>query len=278
MRIAVLSGKGGTGKTLVSVNLACAAEKAVYVDCDVEEPNGHLFLKPEITEKQSVTVAVPEIDMSKCTGCRKCVDFCKYNALALLQDRLMIFYEVCHSCGGCILFCPAKALTKKQREIGTIEIGNSDNVTVLTGCLNTGEVSGVPIIKGLMGKLPEQDTIVIDCPPGSACIVMESIREADFCVLVAEPTLFGAHNLEMVYELVKLFNKPFGVVLNKCLPGENPSKKFCEEKKINILAEIPYDENLGRLNSKGLVAVRESGQYYELFRNLLYKVAKEALQ
>jgi len=278
MKIAVLSGKGGTGKTFVSVNLACAADKAVYVDCDVEEPNGHLFLKPEITEKQSVAVTVPEADMSKCTGCRKCVDFCKYNALALLRDRLMIFYEVCHSCGGCILFCPEKALSKKQREIGTIETGVSDNVTVLTGCLNTGEVSGVPIIKELMEKLPEKDTVVIDCPPGSSCIVMESIREADYCILVAEPTLFGAHNLGMVYELVKLFNKPFGVVLNKCLPGENPSEKFCRGNKINILAEIPYDENLGRLNSKGLVAVRESGQYHELFRNLLYKVAKEALQ
>ena len=150
MKIAVLSGKGGTGKTFVSVNLACAADKAVYVDCDVEEPNGHLFLKPEITEKQSIAVTVPEADMSKCTGCRKCVDFCKYNALALLKDKLMIFYEVCHSCGGCILFCPAKALSKKQREIGTIEAGLSDSVTVLTGCLNTGEVSGVPIIKGLM--------------------------------------------------------------------------------------------------------------------------------
>jgi len=278
MKIAVLSGKGGTGKTFVSVNLACAADKAVYVDCDVEEPNGHLFLKPEITEKQSVAVTVPEADMSKCTGCRKCVDFCKYNALALLRDRLMIFYEVCHSCGGCILFCPEKALSKKQREIGTIETGVSDNVTVLTGCLNTGEVSGVPIIKELMEKLPEKDTVVIDCPPGSSCIVMESIREADYCILVAEPTLFGAHNLGMVYELVKLFNKPFGVVLNKCLPGENPSEKFCRGNKINILAEIPYDENLGRLNSKGLVAVRESGQYHELFRTLLYKVAKEALQ
>lgn len=278
MRIVVLSGKGGTGKTLVSVNLACAAEKAVYVDCDVEEPNGHLFLKPKITEKQSVTVTVPETDMSKCTSCRKCVDFCKYNALALLKDKLMIFYEICHSCGGCILFCPEKALSKKQREIGTIETGISDNVTVLTGCLNTGEVSGVPIIKGLMEKQAEKDTIVIDCPPGSACIVMESIREADYCVLVAEPTLFGAHNLAMVYDLVKLFNKPFGVVLNKCLPGENPSEKFCRENKINILAEIPYDENLGKLNSKGLVAVRESVQYHELFRNLLYKVAKEALQ
>lgn len=276
MRIAVLSGKGGTGKTLVSVNLACAADKAVYVDCDVEEPNGHLFLKPEITEKQSVAVTVPEMDMSKCTGCRKCVDFCKYNALALLKDKLMIFYEICHSCGGCILFCPEKALSKKQGEIGTIEMGISDNVTVLTGCLNTGEVSGVPIIKGLMEKLPEKDTIVIDCPPGSACIVMESIREADYCILVAEPTLFGAHNLAMVYDLVKLFNKPFGVVFNKCLPGENPSEKFCRENKINILAEIPYDENLGRLNSKGIVAVRESDQYKKLFQKLLDNISKGA--
>jgi MinD superfamily P-loop ATPase len=231
MRIAVLSGKGGTGKTLVSVNLACAADKAVYADCDVEEPNGHLFLKPEITEKQSVTVAVPEADMSKCNGCRKCVDFCKYNALALLKDKLMIFYEVCHSCGGCILFCPQKALGKKQREIGTIETGVSENVTVLTGCLNTGEVSGVPIIKRLMEKLPEKDTVVIDCPP---------------------------------------------VVLNKCLPGENPSELFCRENKIGILAEIPFDEHLGRLNSEGLVAARESEAYRELFQKLLGKISKGA--
>lgn len=276
MKIAVLSGKGGTGKTFLSVNLACAAEKAVYVDCDVEEPNGYLFLKPEKTERQSVTVTVPEADMSKCTGCRKCVDFCKYNALALLPDRLMIFNEICHSCGGCILFCPEKALSKKQREIGTIEAGVSDNVTVLTGCLNTGEVSGVPVIKGLMEKLPETDTIVIDCPPGSACIVMESIRKADYCVLVAEPTLFGAHNLEMVYDLVKLFHKPFGVVLNKCMTGENPSEDFCRNNRIDILAEIPYDEKLGRLNSEGRIAVRESDPYRKLFQKLLETISKGA--
>lgn len=278
MKIAVLSGKGGTGKTFVSVNLACAAERAVYADCDVEEPNGHLFLKPEIMEKRSVTVTVPEVDGSKCTGCRKCVDFCRYNALALIRDRLMIFNEVCHSCGGCILLCPEKALGKKQREIGTIEMGKSDQVTVLTGCLHTGGVSGVPIIKELMRELPEEGMSVIDCPPGSACIVMESIRGADFCVLVAEPTLFGTHNLAMVYELVKRFDKPFGVVLNKCLPGANPSEEFCVENKLHILARISYDEALGRLNSEGRIAVRESRQYRTLFQSLLRRVTEGAPQ
>ncbi|MFU0832383.1 MAG: ATP-binding protein [Oscillospiraceae bacterium] len=278
MRIAVLSGKGGTGKTFVSVNLACAAEQAVYVDCDVEEPNGHLFLKPKVTQKQSVTVTVPEADMSKCNGCRKCVDFCKYNALALLKDQLIIFDEVCHSCGGCILFCPEKALLRKEREIGTIEVGVSENVDVLSGRLNTGEVSGVPVIRGLMEKLPEQNLTVIDCPPGSACTVMESIQKADFCILVAEPTLFGAHNLAMVYQLVKFFSKPCGAVLNKCLSDKNPSKTFCRENNINILAEIPYDVRLGRMNSLGLVAARENEAYRTLFRSLLHKVKKEVRQ
>ena len=277
MKIAVLSGKGGTGKTFVSVNLACAADKAAYVDCDVEEPNGHLFLNPEITGRFPVSVTVPQVDEGKCTACRKCVDFCKYNALALIKNKLMTFYEVCHSCGGCILFCPEKALTEKERTIGTIEEGMSGDVAVFTGCLNTGEVSGVPIIKGLMAKLPEQGPVVIDCPPGSACVVMESIRTADFCVLVAEPTLFGVHNLSMVYELVKLFHKPFGVVLNKCLPGENPAQQFCLDHKINILAPIPFDEELGRLNSKGHIAVRENKQYRELFQKLLKTLEKEAV-
>lgn len=275
MKIAVLSGKGGTGKTFVSVNLACAAEQAVYVDCDVEEPNGHLFLKPDITETKMVAVTVPDLELGKCTACRKCVEFCRYNALALIKENLLIFHEICHSCGGCILFCPEQALHKKQRPIGKIETGISDNVTVLTGCLNTGEESGSSIIKELMETIPKQDTIIIDCPPGSACIVMESIREADYCVLVAEPTLFGVHNLAMVHKLVKLFRKPYGLVLNKCLPGENPAKRYCQEKRIPILAEIPYEEEVGSLNSKGLIAVRELAPYHGLFRKLLFSLRKE---
>lgn len=275
MKIAVLSGKGGTGKTFISVNLARAADNATYVDCDVEEPNGHLFFKPKITKKLPITVLVPQVDEEKCTACRKCVDFCKYNALALTQNKLMIFYEICHSCGGCALLCPEKALTEKEREVGKIEVGTSKNVTVLTGCLNTGEVSGVPIIKELMEKLPLRGTTLIDCPPGSACVVMESIRGADFCILVAEPTLFGVHNLAMIYELVTLFHIPFGVVINKFLPGENPAQRFCAEHKINILAQIPFDEELGSLNSKGYIVSDENKKYRQLFQKLLKTIEGE---
>lgn len=277
MKIAVLSGKGGTGKTFVSVNLACAAGKSVYVDCDVEEPNGHLFLKPAVEAETDVTVVVPDADMNRCTACRRCVSFCKYNALVLLKDRLLLFDTLCHSCGGCFLFCPNKALLEKRRAIGSIEEGAAGPVTVLTGCLNPGEVSGTPIIKKLLEKLPEQGTAVIDCPPGSACTVMESIRKADFCLLVTEPTLFGVHNLSMVYELTALFHKPFGIVINKCLPGENPAEKFCRDNQLNILAEIPFDEELGALNSQGSIAVRESGRYRQLFQELLENIGKEAV-
>ena len=276
MKIAVLSGKGGTGKTFVSVNLACCAQRAVYVDCDVEEPNGQLFLKPQITDTRAIAVTVPEIDSSLCTGCRKCVEFCRYNAMALVQDKLLIFPELCHSCGGCILFCPEKALHKKKRAIGIVEVGEAEQVSTFSGCLTPGEESGVPIIQELISLIPEQETAIIDCPPGSACIVMESIRDVDYCILVTEPTLFGVHNLAMVLELVRLFQKPFGVVLNKSLPGENPAKSYCQAHQIPILAEIPYEEALASLNSKGLVAVKESPRYWDLFRRLLFLVEKEA--
>jgi len=279
MKIAVLSGKGGTGKTFVAVNLACSAQKAVYADCDVEEPNGHLFLKPIKTEKTDIAVSIPEPDEKKCTACRKCVDFCKYNALALVNNKIIVFKEVCHSCMGCVILCPEKVFTEKKRIVGYIEKGISENITCFTGCLNTGEVSGVPIIKTLMSQLPQKETVFIDCPPGSACTVMESIRSSDFCVLVAEPTLFGKHNLEMVYDLVKLFNKPHGVILNKCIDGkQNPSEQFCIDNKINILAKISFDENLGNLNSKGFIAVRKDNKYKQLFENFLKTIKKEALQ
>mgnify|MGYP001202556755 FL=1 len=277
MRIAVLSGKGGTGKTLVSVNLAAASKESTYIDCDVEEPNGHLFFKPEGVQEEEISVKIVKVDNELCNGCRKCVDFCKFNALAYIKNKLIVFEDVCHSCGGCILVCPEKALTEKAKVIGKVQKGVSNEVTVLTGMLNTGEATGIPIIKKLLAENnPQADQLTfIDCPPGSACIVMESIKDADYCVLVAEPTLFGVHNLNMVFELVKLFNKPFGVVLNKCLDEENPAEKFCFENNIKILGRIPFDNELGSLNSNAEIAVNKNEKYRELFSFLLKTVAKE---
>jgi MinD superfamily P-loop ATPase len=277
VRIAVLSGKGGTGKTLVSVNLAAAAQDAVYIDCDVEEPNGHLFFKPQHVQEEEITSKVPVVDDTYCNGCRKCVDFCRFNALAYTNDRLIVFDEICHSCGGCVMLCPEKALTEQDKVIGKVQRGMSGSLKIHTGILNTGEASGVPIIKNLLAGIKDipHSTVVIDCPPGSACIVMESIRDADYCLLVAEPTLFGVHNLAMVYDLVKLFDKPFGVVLNKCLEGENPAEVFCLDRDIKILSRIPFSNDLGLLTSNAEIAVRKDEKYKEVFSSLLDVVIKE---
>ena len=293
MNIAVLSGKGGTGKTLLSVNMAAASEAATYIDCDVEEPNGYLFFKPEEIVEENISVKIPEVDKELCSGCRKCVDFCKFNALAFIKKAPIVFGDICHSCGGCSLLCPENAITEKDKVIGKIEKGKSQGIDVYTGILNTGEVSGVPIIEKLLEEnrkskssaiknsatensaTGNEKLSIIDCPPGSACIVMESIKDADFCVLVAEPTAFGAHNLEMVYELVSLFGKSFGVVLNKCLDGENPSEEFCKEKGIKILGRVPFEKELGELNSNAKIAARESEKYNKLFKNILETVKGE---
>jgi len=276
MKVAVLSGKGGTGKTFVSVNLAAVAKEAGYVDCDVEEPNGHLFFKPEEIETEKIAVKIPFVNASLCNGCRKCVDLCKFNALAYINSKLLVFDEICHSCGGCVLFCPEKALSEKEKYIGEIQRGKSEQVQVASGILNVGEASGVPVIKKLLkGIKNDLEYTFIDCPPGSACVVMESIKDADYCVLVAEPTLFGVHNLNMVYELVKLFNKPYGVVLNKCMAGENPSESFCKEKDIKVLSQILFDMELGTLNSRALIAVRENQKYWGIFDELLQMITRE---
>jgi MinD superfamily P-loop ATPase len=278
MKIAVLSGKGGTGKTLVSVNLACAAKASIYIDCDVEEPNGHLFFEPTNIKEEAVAVKIPFVDNELCNGCRKCVDFCRFNALAYAGGKLKVFENICHSCGGCMLVCPENALAEIERIVGVTRKGDSNNVFVYSGFLNAGEPSGIPIIKKMISEnnLKRVSLTFIDCPPGSACIVMESIKDADYCILVAEPTLFGVHNLNMVYELVKLFDKPHGVILNKCQDGENPSEKFCIEKGIEIIGRIAYDNELGTLNSNAKIAARESEKYKTMFSSLLQNVMMEA--
>lgn len=277
MKIAVLSGKGGTGKTFVSVNLAAAADQSTYIDCDVEEPNGHLFLKPENPKTRDVSIYIPVCDQNRCTGCRQCVEFCKFNALAYINGTILVYEDICHACGGCVLFCPAKAMTEKQHTIGQTTEGTSGTVTIKSGMLTVGEISGVPIIRQLLqdGRNKEGQIDIIDCPPGNACTTMESIQTADFCLLVAEPTTFGLHNLKMSLELVRLFDKPHAVVLNKCLTEDDPTTDYCEHNGILVLERIPYDRELGMLVAQGCVAVRENETYREMFNNLLQRIQKE---
>ncbi len=277
MQIAVLSGKGGTGKTFVSVNLAYACGESVYIDCDVEEPNGRLFLKPQVKYLEKVNVMVPYVDAQMCTGCRKCVDFCRFNALAYIKDKLLIFPELCHACGGCVMLCPEKAMTEAGRHIGHIEHGVSEKVEVLTGVLNTGEATGVPIIRKLLSMIPGDKTVIVDCPPGSACTVMESIRDADFCLLVAEPTIFGIHNLDMVYRLVNHFKKPCAIVVNKEMGDRSLIEGYFTDNDIPGIASVPYDSKLATANSKGLVAAKEYTDYLNIFRGILKSIEKEVL-
>lgn len=276
MKIAVLSGKGGTGKTFISVNLTFAAGNSNYIDCDVEEPNGHLYFKPEILKKEKIYVKIPQVDKEKCNGCRKCVEFCKFNALAYIKDNVFVFEDICHSCGGCSLLCPEKAISEKDKEIGEVHEGLFKDSNIYTGILNTGEETGVSIIKKLLTNAYNKPYTFIDCPPGSSCSVMESIKDADYCILVAEPTLFGVHNFDMVYNLVKIFDKPFGAVLNKCLDGENPAEEYCKKNNIKILCKIPFEHELGKINSNAEIASEKNEKYHSLFSSLLKSVLEEA--
>ena len=275
MKIAVLSGKGGTGKTFVSTNLARVIESSIYLDCDVEEPNGHLFLRGPVLETDPVALPIPVVDDKLCDGCKKCVDFCQFNALAYTGQRVIVFDKICHSCGGCEIICPQNAIKEIPREIGKIEIRSYEDTRLYTGMLNTGEESGTSIIGDLLKKVSEEDSVVIDCPPGSSCVVMDSIKDADYCVLVAEPSIFGAHNLKMVHQLVKLFEKPLGIVLNKTLGDENPSEDYCRENGLDILLRIPWSDELGRYNAEGMIAAEQKDEYWQMFSDLLHRIEEE---
>lgn len=275
MKIAVLSGKGGTGKTFVSVNLTSALKNSTYVDCDVEEPNGQIFFSGEIVER-NVDIDIPVIDNDKCILCGKCSEFCKFNALALILDKVRVFSSLCHSCGGCKIVCPTGAIKEKKKTIGKIQELNYLNHHIISGVLNVGEESGVKVInEALLTASKDSNHIIIDCPPGNGCSVMESIREVDYCVLVAEPTVFGLHNLEMVYELTQVFGKKVGLVINKA-NDEKIINEYARNKNIDILTEIPFNREIGYLNSQGII-VEEKTNYKSYFETILAKILGEKL-
>lgn len=279
MKIAVLSGKGGAGKTFASVSLAVSAGNATYLDCDVEEPNGRLFLKPEGITETAVKTLLPTFDKEKCTRCRSCVDFCAFNAMALIGDVPQVFTDVCHSCGGCAIVCPTGAITEVPRQVGHVESGTHDGVTCVTGVLNLGEASGVPVIKSVLERASAPtDTTIIDCPPGSACTVMESVSDSDYCILVAEPTAFGLHNFQMVHELVSLLKKPCGVIINKSEGNYPPLDEYCRERNLPILLNVPYTEQLAAWGAVGDIAVEHDDALQKAFCKALNTIRKEVAQ
>ena len=274
MKIAVLSGKGGTGKTFISTNLANAIGKCKYIDCDVEEPNGAIFLKGNIASDNSVNVLIPNINLEKCNSCRKCVDFCKFNAIAFLNDKPVIFKNICHSCGGCKLVCDQNAISEQEYCIGKIYHSKCKDIDVYTGKLNVGETSGNPIIKEMMKELKynDDDIVIIDCPPGAACSTMESISYADKCIIVVEPTIFGFENFKMVYELVKVMNKPVSVIINRNMENNCNIEEFCKENNIDIISYINYDKTIANSISEGELVTDISDKYRKIFKDIIYKI------
>jgi MinD superfamily P-loop ATPase len=274
MNIAVLSGKGGTGKTFVSTNLANIIESSTYLDCDVEEPNGRIFFNnTDGIKKEEVFRLLPSIDKEKCIGCRACVDFCRFSGLAFLGNAPMLFPEICHSCGGCEKICPTGAITEVDFNVGLVQINKYKDTKVVSGLLNIGEASSIPVISRVLEEI--ENTSVIDCPPGSACSTMESIKRADYCVLVTEPTVFGLHNLKMIVELVQLFKIPFGFVLNKV---EDPKNTLIEDyvKTVNkdILIKIPFSKEIANKVASGTLITDTNKDMKDLFETLLVKIQK----
>ena len=246
MKIACLSGKGGAGKTLTAVNLAAVAERAVYIDCDVEEPNGRLFFQPGQVTSSQVSTLLPVFDAERCTGCKKCVQFCRFHALMYIKEKPMVFFRGLSQLRRLQSGLPGKCCyRKRKRPVGRLQIGMAGDVKTVTGILNPGEASGIPVIREALKQA--EGLTIIDGPPGSACSVMESVMDADFCILVAEPTAFGFHNFQMVYELVTLLGRKCGVIINKEETPYEPLEDFCREHDLKILCRIPYSPGIGAI-------------------------------
>jgi MinD superfamily P-loop ATPase len=258
MRVAVASGKGGTGKTTVASNLAYLASQdgrtAAYVDCDVEEPNGHLFLKPSIASTQPVGRLYPVVDQHECTHCGLCGEICSYSAILCVGGKVLVYPELCHACGGCSLVCRPGAITEVLRTIGKVETGFSGAVRFVHGVLDVGEAMSAPLIRKVKAAAPAGDLVVIDAPPGTSCPVIESVRGTDFVLLVTEPTPFGLNDLKLAVATVRALNLPFGVVINRADVGDGETSAYCRAQGIEILAEIPDDRRVAEAYSRGILA------------------------
>jgi len=279
MKIAIASGKGGTGKTTVATNLACVASRngqsVAYLDCDVEEPNGHIFLKPQISESKPIGNLIPVVDESKCIHCGKCGEICQYSAIVCVGEKVLVYPEMCHACGGCALVCPVDAITETPREMGKLETGQAGAIQFVQGLLNIGEVMSPPLIKEVKAAAPDVDLVIIDAPPGTSCPVIESVKDSDFVLLVTEPTPFGLNDLKLAVEMVRALKLPFGVVINRADVGDRQTQSYCQSNRIEILAEIPDDRKIAEAYSRGEMICDALSDYTPLLTGLLKKITEK---
>ncbi|PKN35826.1 MAG: (4Fe-4S)-binding protein [Deltaproteobacteria bacterium HGW-Deltaproteobacteria-19] len=272
MILAIASGKGGTGKTTVAVNAARVLDSEVLLlDCDVEEPNAHLFLPEGVNKVDAVSIPVPEVDESLCDGCGECGSFCEYHAIVSFGTLPLVFPEMCHGCGGCTMVCPPKAIREVDRRIGVIETVRTGNITLIQGRLDVGVAMAPPLIRAVKARLRDGSPAILDAPPGTSCPVIATLRDVDFVVLVTEPTPFGLHDLKLAVETVRELGIPFGVVINRVGVGDDRVHAYCREEGIPILLEIPDDRRIAEAYSRGELIVEALPEYRDLFRGFIEK-------
>lgn len=275
MIISIASGKGGTGKTTLATNLAkaCETEQLIQLlDCDVEAPNAHLFLNPKIDHLTPAQVTVPLVDVQACTFCKKCMEICRFGAIAVLKEDVLVFQDLCHSCGGCVEVCSYGAITEKKKIIGEIESGSAGGVSFAHGRLGVGQVMVPPVIKKVRQQMDTDGVIIVDAPPGTSCPVISAVNHTDFVVLVTEPTPFGLHDLKLAVQTIEALEIPFGLVINRAGIGNNDVINYAREKNIPVLMEIPFDRRIAMAYSSGDMMVDVIPGYRQKFVTLLNEI------